>query len=199
MSQGVIEVSSGPLRTLLNQLRDKVENMEPLLRATGEDVVEGIKERFGTATAPDGTPWQKNSPATMAAYIMARGGTAGATAKNSPVTMAAYVMTRGGKSMTTAKTIAKGAKLGASKRPLQGLSGSLAQQFFYDVKGGNELTIYSSMQYAWMQHFGGSKSQFPNLWGDIPARPFFPIRPDGTLYPLEEVKIVDRLRQYLTV
>jgi phage virion morphogenesis protein len=26
--------------------------------------------------------------------------------------------------------------------------------------------------YAAMMHFGGTKGQFPSLWGDIPARPF---------------------------
>ena len=28
------------------------------------------------------------------------------------------------------------------------------------------------MEYAAMQQFGGIKSEFPHLWGDIPARPF---------------------------
>ena len=31
------------------------------------------------------------------------------------------------------------------------------------------------MAYAAMQQFGGTKSQFPHLWGDIPARPFLGI------------------------
>ena len=33
--------------------------------------------------------------------------------------------------------------------------------------------------YAAMMQFGGTKSQFPNLWGDIPARPFLVITEDG--------------------
>jgi phage gpG-like protein len=28
------------------------------------------------------------------------------------------------------------------------------------------------MAYTNMMQFGGTKSQFPHLWGDIPARPF---------------------------
>jgi len=37
---------------------------------------------------------------------------------------------------------------------------------------GNELMVGNVMEYAAMQQFGGSKTQFPHLWGDIPARPF---------------------------
>jgi phage gpG-like protein len=29
-----------------------------------------------------------------------------------------------------------------------------------------------------MQQFGGSKSEFPHLWGDIPERPFLGISDD---------------------
>jgi phage gpG-like protein len=44
-----------------------------------------------------------------------------------------------------------------------------------NIIGGHTLEIYSTMEYAAMQQFGGSKTEFPNLWGDIPARPFFGI------------------------
>lgn len=30
----------------------------------------------------------------------------------------------------------------------------------------------SARPYAAMMHFGGTKPEFPHLWGDIPARPF---------------------------
>ncbi len=32
--------------------------------------------------------------------------------------------------------------------------------------------IGTNMVYGAMMHFGGSKSAYPNLWGDIPARPY---------------------------
>ena len=49
--------------------------------------------------------------------------------------------------------------------------GTLAEQLSYAVTG-NQLEVGSSMEYAAMQQFGGTKSEFPNLWGDIPSRPF---------------------------
>jgi phage gpG-like protein len=35
------------------------------------------------------------------------------------------------------------------------------------------------MPYAAMQNFGGTKAEFPHLWGDIPARAFFPDKARG--------------------
>jgi len=36
----------------------------------------------------------------------------------------------------------------------------------------NVLLVGNSMEYSAMQQFGGTKADFPHLWGDIPARPF---------------------------
>lgn len=83
----------------------------------------------------------------------------------------------------------------SGKGPLHGESGDLARQFHYIVSG-NTLTVGSSMVYAAMQQFGGTRAQFPNLWGDIPARPFLPARSDGTLYPDEQASILDELNAY---
>lgn len=59
-------------------------------------------------------------------------------------------------------------------RPLFGPSLSLSTQFSYDAKP-DSLEFGSPMIYAAMQQFGGTKAQFPNLWGNIPARPFLGI------------------------
>ncbi len=42
-----------------------------------------------------------------------------------------------------------------------------------------------------MQQFGGNKSKFPNLWGDIPARPFLGIS------DADEKMIVSTVNEYL--
>lgn len=38
----------------------------------------------------------------------------------------------------------------------------------------SHVELTTDVAYASMMNFGGTKAQFPNLWGDIPARPFFP-------------------------
>jgi phage gpG-like protein len=40
------------------------------------------------------------------------------------------------------------------------------------------LLVGSNKEYAAMQQFGGTKAQFPHLWGDIPARPFMGVSDD---------------------
>ena len=64
----------------------------------------------------------------------------------------------------------------AKKRSTKPLidSGTLMRQIDSKVIG-NELLIYSTLEYAAMQQFGGTKLQFPHLWGDIPARPYLGI------------------------
>lgn len=51
--------------------------------------------------------------------------------------------------------------------------------------------IGSNKPYAAMMHFGGDKSDFPHLWGDIPARPYLPMDAEGKLQPEAEEAILD--------
>lgn len=171
-----IDVSSQAVTAMLTQFQGKVSDLSPVLIAIGDDIIERTKQRFASATAPDGAPWAPNTEATLISYIQRRSGFSG----------------------KTGKITAKGQKLAIGKRPLQGESGDLERQFSSLVAGGNTLLVGSSMIYAAMQQFGGTKAQFPNLWGDIPARPFLPIMPDGTLYADEQNRIVDTLRLYLS-
>ena len=63
--------------------------------------------------------------------------------------------------------------------PLVGAERSLTlrTQHAYQVDA-DALRVGSVMEYAAMQQFGGSRSQFPHLWGDIPARPFIGLSED---------------------
>lgn len=75
-------------------------------------------------------------------------------------------------------------------KPLIGKTRLLAQQIYSNVDG-NGLQVGSIMEYAAMQQFGGKKSKFPHLWGDIPARPFLGIS------DADEQKIVSVVNDYL--
>lgn len=74
-------------------------------------------------------------------------------------------------------------------KPLIG-EGILRDQIGY-AEGGNVLSVFSTMEYAAMQQFGGKKSKFPHLWGDIPARPFLGIS------DADEQMIVETVSDYL--
>jgi len=67
---------------------------------------------------------------------------------------------------------------------LIGETTQLADAIFPNVSG-NTLEIGSTRQYAAMQHFGGRRSDFAHLWGDIPARPFLGLSDDDEDVVLE--------------
>lgn len=75
-------------------------------------------------------------------------------------------------------------------KPLIGKTGVLAGDIHYAVDGSG-LQVGSLMEYAAMQQFGGKKSKFPSLWGDIPARPFLGIS------EADEQMILDTVNDYL--
>lgn len=79
-------------------------------------------------------------------------------------------------------------------KPLIGETGLLQDQINYFVASdGSELIISSPLEYAAMQQFGGSKSEFGHLWGDIPARPFLGISAE------DEAEMIKILEDYFDV
>ncbi len=149
MTAFTITVDDAQVLAALQRLRARTDNLAPVLKAIGEDLVESTKQRFGSSTAPDGTPWAPNSQVTISRYL---GLSRGNFKKDGSLSK-------------------KGEARQSSKKPLTGETGALAGQIHYQVTG-NVLEVGSSMEYAAMQQFGGKKADFPNLWGDIPARPF---------------------------
>lgn len=46
--------------------------------------------------------------------------------------------------------------------------------------------VGSNKPYAAMMQFGGDQADFPQLWGDIPGRPYLPMDAEGSLQPETE-------------
>lgn len=57
--------------------------------------------------------------------------------------------------------------------------------------------IGSNKPYAAMMQFGGDKSEFPHLWGDIPGRPYLPMNAEGELQPETEEAILELALNHL--
>ncbi|RMT61668.1 hypothetical protein ALP29_00228 [Pseudomonas syringae pv. avii] len=57
--------------------------------------------------------------------------------------------------------------------------------------------VGSNKPYAAMMHFGGDQSEFPHLWGDIPARPYLPMDAEGILQPEAEDAILELALNHL--
>jgi len=75
-------------------------------------------------------------------------------------------------------------------RPLTD-GGILGDTINSKLSGNDGVMIYSPMVYAAMMQFGGTRAEFPQLWGDIPARPFLGISPG------DESDILSILHDYL--
>jgi phage virion morphogenesis protein len=76
-------------------------------------------------------------------------------------------------------------------RPLFGPSGILSSQIFAEADA-DSVEWGSNRIYAAMMQFGGTKSAFPHLWGDIPARPFIGVSED------DRTNILDIMEEWLS-
>lgn len=152
-----IEYDDSDVLAALNRLIAAVEDPTPAFKGIGETLLGSTKRRFDTETAPDGSHWAPNADLTLMRFLNARGSN----------------WTKGG------GLSAKGmARLG-SKKILQGHSGDLRNELFWNA-GSDYVFLGSPMPYAATQHFGAHQGQFgsdsrnhPLPWGDIPARPIF--------------------------
>lgn len=180
MSASHIDVNNQAVSAALKRIAAAGRDPDPVLKAIGEDLLVMVKRTFEASSSPDGTPWAPNSDATLRALLHGRAGSFKKSRKDG----------RGG------GLTAKGEKRLMGKKPLIGETHALATTIFYNVSSG-VLEIGTPMEYGAMQHFGGKKANFPNLWGDIPARPFMPITPGEELMPVAEQVVVDAVQEYL--
>lgn len=178
MATFTIEVQDQDVRTALNSLADKANNMQPLLQALGDDIVERAKRRFETSTGPDGVKWAENSDATMAIEAVRIGLFKSYRKKNGDLNAA-------------------GERRLGSKKPLIGQSGDLRRQI-EAVASDTDVVVNANAAYAAMHQFGGITSPRSMIPGKkIPARPFLPITQSGDLYPEEKALILQAVNEYL--
>lgn len=165
-----IKIDNAGVVDAFNRLIALGESPQPVLKAIGECVAEFTKTRFEQSVDPYGTPWAPNSDVTLRKLLHGSG-----------------------KNFTKKGALSKrGTQVLAGKKPLIGESKSLSTQFHSTVIG-DSVTVTSSLAYAAMQQFGGTRAEFPHLWGDIPARPFFPNAEQGLPDELSD-EIADILR-----
>lgn len=142
------EINDAELQRVLRRVLSSVERPRPLMVAIGELLVDSTKQRFITSTGPDGDRWAENSDVTILNYLRRYRGT---------------FSKRGGLTK-------RGITRLANKKPLIGESKALSTRINYQASN-DSVSVGSPEIQAAMMHFGGKKSMFPNLWGDIPARP----------------------------
>jgi phage virion morphogenesis protein len=172
MTTFTVTVKDGGVQATLQALAARMGNLAPALTSLGDEIVERTKQRFDTATGPDGVEWTGHSIATLAMASGALG--KGYRRKNGELNK-------------------RGEKKLASKRLLVD-SGFLSGNIFPSVSG-NTLTIGTPAQYAAIHQFGGQAGRGRKV--TIPARPFLPVLADGTLYPQEQQLVLQTLNDFL--
>lgn len=156
----VINIDDQHVTDVLRELQRRLDDMQAAMQEVGETLAASTKARFVTSTAPDGTPWARNSQVT---YLRMIEGRAGTTLK---------------KGANAGRVNAKGAALAVGKRPLIGETHRLSTEIAARASR-DSVSIGSSLVYAATQQFGAAKGAFgtdsrrhPIPWGTIPARPF---------------------------
>lgn len=163
----LIELTNRSGLDYLQGMLARAKDFRPVLTEIGVDMTESTIQRFNTATAPDGTPWAVNSAATLARY-------SGLFARKKDGTL---------KKKDQVKI--------ANKKPLTA-EGTLGKSSINSqILSENAVGIGSTRLYAAMQQFGGKKSDFPHLWGNIPARPFLGAS------EADKTNIADLVRSYI--
>lgn len=174
MTRPAIEVLDSEVIQAMNRLGQAMANPRPAMTAIGEALLGIVRQSFDTSTSPWGQKWAPNSQATYEHFLDGRKGTT---------------------SKKTGRITAKGSTLAMNKKPLFGNSYDLYRQFHYQTSQTG-LFFYNSMVYAALQNFGGTKAQFPHLWGDIPARVFMPVNQAGEVAPQTKATILQIVQEY---
>lgn len=189
-----IEVSDDALNAELVRLEGRLKDISPALMEVGEDMIARMKGRFATSTDPNGAAWAPLAQSTVTGYLASKKGSYRQDGALS----------------------ALGQARRANRRPLIGETGALSSQLFWDISGGT-LEVGSTMPYAPIQNFGGTTKphdivprykkalafgggifrRVHHPGSKIPARPFFPVRQDGSLYPIEQEAILNTISAWI--
>ena len=163
----IIELTNRSGLDYLHALVERGQHLQPLLKEIGEDQAEETKQRFATATDPDGNAWAPNKELTLAHYS------------------ALFARKKDG-SLTK-----RSAQKLAGKKPGTGETRMLGTTINYQVNGDDAVGIGSPMVYAGTFHYGAKSGEFgfgiyatrngsfPIPWGDIPARRFLGLSQAG--------------------
>ena len=149
----------------LLRIMERGGNLSPVFSDMGEHMINSTHDNFESSTSPDGQAWAANSAATFASML-------GASDTNK-----------------SGRVNKRGSNKIMNKHPLIA-NHTLMQSIHYEA-ASTGVTIGTNMVYGAMMHFGGAKSDYSHLWGDIPARNYLGASAaDGTI-------LLDMVKSYM--
>ncbi len=174
MTAFTVNVIDQQARAALKTLAARVQNPAAVMHAIAEGITERTKRRFDTSKGPDGQVWKPNSAATLGMLSARLAGSKNNRKKDGSLN-------------------AKGSRALGNKKPLID-SGFLRQQIV-PSSTATSLSVTATALYAAIHQFGGKAGR--GLTVTIPARPFLPVRQDGSLYPKEGELILGEINAFL--
>lgn len=145
-----VRFNNKALEERLSEIGRRIDDPSPAMLAIGESLTESTKLRFTSSTAPDGSKWKANAPATLEAVFN---------------TIRKSSKRNGLKRAEAAKT---------NKKPLIA-SGLLQDTIRYQLTDDGKGVEIGTDRFAGEWDGGAAVHQFGSLDGDIPARPFLGI------------------------
>lgn len=190
-----IEVHAASVQRALGALAQRVAGIGTALEMAGEDMAQRIDRRFSTETGPDGARWKALRPATLRAkrgtkILTDSGGLRASIVRQ----VAGHVLTLSAHEPYAAihqfgGTIARRAG-SITVRHRTGAKGELLRSA---LMGGRGLVFArASHKRALARSFALAAHTIA-----IPARPYFPVRADGSLYPAEQAALLAAIEAWL--
>ena len=195
MSSFTVEVHDQAVRAALAALQARVSNLQPLLGDIGEAIVQRAKARFNTSTGPDGNTWKPKQRADGRKTLVGPSGflrqqivssaTASSVLVQATMKYAAIhqfggsIDRKAGQTTVSHRTDAKGNLLRSAIMNGKGL-------IFAKTAGKN------AHKRALVRTFDTKAHKIK-----IPARPFLPVRADGSLYQAELREILAQINAWL--
>jgi phage virion morphogenesis protein len=201
MTKITINIDDAEVKATLKALAERGQDMRAVLQVVGTKMVERTQRRFDTSTGPDGVKWKENKPATR----KAKGGKPplvdhGYLRQQILASVSGNTLTVG----TTAVTAAYAAiqQFGGT---IDRAAGSIKVRHRTNAKGDllrSEIMNGKGLIFARKNknpHKRFTEREFSVAAHKItiPARPFLPMRSDGTLYPQEQADVLAALNEYL--
>ena len=200
MSSFTVEVHDQAVRAALAALQARVSNLQPLLGDIGEAIVQRAKARFNTSTGPDGNTWKPKQRADGRKTLVGPSGflrqqivssaTASSVLVQATMKYAAIhqfggsIDRKAGQTTVSHRTDAKGNLLRSAI--IKNAAGEARGLIFAKTAGKN------AHKRALVRTFDTKAHKIK-----IPARPFLPVRADGSLYQAELREILAQINAWL--
>ncbi len=185
------EVHDQAVRAALNGLAKSLTDLRPVLQDIGEDIVQRAKARFGSSTGPDGARWKDKKHKDGRPTLVGETGNL----------RRQIVRSVSGNTLTVSANPVYAA--------IQQFGGQIerapySKQVRHRTDAKGELLRSKIMGGRGLVFAKDSHKRALTRWFEVgahtitlPARPFMPVRADGSLYPAEQAAVLAALNGWL--